>query len=36
VAATLVSALFWFAAFATFTVAYTPILTRARLDGEPG
>jgi uncharacterized protein involved in response to NO len=36
VAATLVSALFWFAAFATFTVAYIPILTRARLDGQPG
>ncbi|MEX2240906.1 MAG: NnrS family protein [Burkholderiales bacterium] len=36
VAATLVSALLWFAAFATFTVAYFPILTRARLDGQPG
>jgi len=36
VAATLVSALFWFAAFATFTVAYFPILTRPRLDGLPG
>jgi uncharacterized protein involved in response to NO len=34
--ATLVSALFWFAAFAAFTVAYVPILTRARLDGQPG
>jgi uncharacterized protein involved in response to NO len=34
--ATLVSALFWFAAFAAFTVAYVPILSRPRLDGEPG
>ena len=36
VGATLTSALFWFAAFAMFTVAYVPILTRARLDGQPG
>ncbi len=36
VAATLVSAALWFAAFATFTVAYYPILSRPRLDGEPG
>jgi uncharacterized protein involved in response to NO len=35
-AATLVSALFWFAAFAAFTVAYVPILSRPRLDGQPG
>jgi len=35
-AATLASALFWFAAFAAFTVAYVPILSRARLDGQPG
>ena len=36
VAATLISALAWFAAFATFTVAYFPILSRPRLDGQPG
>jgi uncharacterized protein involved in response to NO len=36
VAATTASALLWFAAFATFTVAYYPILSRARLDGQPG
>jgi uncharacterized protein involved in response to NO len=36
VGATLASALFWFAAFAAFTVAYVPILSRPRLDGEPG
>jgi uncharacterized protein involved in response to NO len=34
--ATLASALLWFAAFATFTVAYVPILSRPRLDGQPG
>ena len=34
--ATLASALFWFAAFAAFTVAYVPILSRPRLDGVPG
>jgi uncharacterized protein involved in response to NO len=34
--ASLASALFWFAAFAAFTVAYVPILTRPRLDGQPG
>ena len=34
--ATLVSALFWFAAFALFFAAYVPILTRPRLDGQPG
>jgi uncharacterized protein involved in response to NO len=26
----------WFAAFAVFTVAYWPILTRPRVDGRPG
>jgi uncharacterized protein involved in response to NO len=26
----------WFAAFAIFTVVYLPILTRPRLDGQPG
>jgi uncharacterized protein involved in response to NO len=31
-----VSALLWFAAFAAFTVVYVPILTRPRLDGQPG
>jgi uncharacterized protein involved in response to NO len=30
------SALLWFAAFAIFTVVYIPILTRPRLDGQPG
>ncbi len=30
------SALLWFAAFAVFTVVYIPILTRPRLDGQPG
>jgi len=35
-AASLVSAALWFAAFATFTIAYYPILSRPRLDGEPG
>ncbi len=34
--ATIASALFWFVAFATFTVAYVPILSRPRLDGQPG
>jgi uncharacterized protein involved in response to NO len=36
VGATLISALLWCAAFAMFTVAYFPILSRPRLDGEPG
>lgn len=36
VAASLASAALWFAAFATFTIAYYPILSRPRLDGEPG
>jgi uncharacterized protein involved in response to NO len=31
-----VSALLWFAAFALFTAVYIPILTRPRLDGQPG
>jgi len=35
-AATLLSALLWCAAFTTFVVAYAPILSRPRLDGEPG
>jgi uncharacterized protein involved in response to NO len=30
------SAVFWTLAFAIFTVVYIPILTRARLDGQPG
>ncbi len=34
--ATLASAAFWCAAFAVFFAAYVPILTRPRLDGEPG
>jgi uncharacterized protein involved in response to NO len=34
--ATLVSAAFWFAAFALFFVTYVPILARPRLDGQPG
>ena len=36
VAAIVVSAVLWCAAFAIFTVVYYPILTRARLDGQPG
>lgn len=35
-AATLVSALLWCAAFTPFVVAYAPILSRPRLDGAPG
>jgi uncharacterized protein involved in response to NO len=35
-AATLVSALLWSAAFALFVAAYLPILTRSRIDGQPG
>ncbi len=31
-----VSGLLWFAAFALFTIAYWPILTRPRADGKPG
>lgn len=34
--ATLVSAAFWFLAFAVFAAAYAPILARPRLDGQPG
>jgi uncharacterized protein involved in response to NO len=34
--AVVLSAALWSAAFAIFTVIYYPILTRARLDGEPG
>jgi len=30
------SAVLWSAAFAIFTLAYIPILTRPRLDGQPG
>jgi uncharacterized protein involved in response to NO len=30
------SAVLWFAAFAVFTVVYYPILSRPRLDGQPG
>jgi uncharacterized protein involved in response to NO len=36
VAAIVLSALLWSAAFALFTVVYVPILTRPRLDGQPG
>ena len=32
----LASALLWSAAFAFFTIVYIPILTRPRLDGQPG
>ena len=32
----LLSAALWSAAFAIFTLAYIPILTRPRLDGQPG
>ena len=30
------SGLLWSAAFAIFTLVYIPILTRPRLDGQPG
>ena len=30
------AAMFWFAAFATYVVAYFPVLTRSRVDGLPG
>jgi len=30
------SGVLWSAAFAIFTVAYVPILTRPRLDGQAG
>ena len=36
VASVLASALLWSAAFATYAVAYWPILTRPRVDGKPG
>jgi uncharacterized protein involved in response to NO len=36
VGAALASALLWFAAFTLFFFTYLPILTRARLDGQPG
>ena len=36
VAAVLLSAALWTAAFAVFVVAYLPILSRPRLDGQPG
>jgi len=32
----IVSAVLWFAAFALFTAVYFPILSRPRLDGQPG
>ena len=35
-AAIVVSALLWSAAFTLFTLRYWPVLTRARLDGKPG
>ena len=31
-----VSAVLWSAAFAIFTAVYIPILSRPRLDGQPG
>jgi len=36
VALIVLSAALWSAAFAVFTLAYIPILTRPRLDGQPG
>jgi uncharacterized protein involved in response to NO len=36
VATVVVSAALWCVAFAIFTVVYYPILTRSRLDGQPG
>jgi len=36
VAAVTLSALFWSAGFALFTLRYWPVLTRERLDGRPG
>jgi len=32
----MLSGVLWCAAFAIFTLAYVPILTRPRLDGQPG
>jgi len=36
VPAVIASAVLWCAAFAIFTVVYVPVLTRPRLDGQPG
>jgi uncharacterized protein involved in response to NO len=36
VALAVVAGILWSAAFAIFTLAYIPILTRPRLDGQPG
>lgn len=36
IAATLASAALWSAAFALFVAAYLPILSRPRIDGQPG
>ena len=36
VALVVASSVLWFAAFALFTVVYIPILSRPRLDGQPG
>jgi uncharacterized protein involved in response to NO len=36
VSAVVVSGLLWSAAFALFTIAYWPVLTRPRIDGRPG
>jgi uncharacterized protein involved in response to NO len=36
VALSMVAGVLWSAAFAIFTLAYIPILTRPRLDGQPG
>jgi uncharacterized protein involved in response to NO len=35
-AAVMLSAVLWSAAFTVFVVTYYPILTRPRLDGQPG
>jgi uncharacterized protein involved in response to NO len=36
VALVVVSGALWLVAFALFTVVYFPILSRPRLDGQPG
>jgi uncharacterized protein involved in response to NO len=36
VASVSLAAALWSAAFALFTIAFFPILTRPRLDGRPG
>jgi uncharacterized protein involved in response to NO len=36
VLAVLISAIFWSAAFTVFVIVYYPILSRPRLDGQPG